>query len=174
VRNIVPLALLVVGCTPGVMQTVTLGAAFNEKHNGIVLAVEISPLLHEHFQDLHREPSPSYPPDLHGPHRYLGVAATAAVGTELKRHEGASGYVAVGLDYLPFLYEHGGMVGWGGQYARSTGVVDGSFGIMNLWFAGPVGSLAGAPVVMGLMLRVQWGSDGESGGPQLVMSRVSL
>src|SRR5262245_18313895 len=162
------------GCSHGLMQTVTLGPSFGDR-NGIVLAVEVSAIAHETFEPP-RPPQPLEIPRERESHRYLGIAATLTSGTEWQPTGGLTGFASIGVDYLPFLFPEGGMVGFGGHVAYAAGEMHGVYAVApRLRFAVPVATLWGAPFAIGLMLRGQFGLDGGSGaGPAIVVSRVSL
>ena len=160
------------------MQTITLGPTIGDRVSGVVLALEVSPLVHERFEPPVTRRDLGFPvePDRRGPSRYVGLAATVGVGSEWHPAIGFTAYAAVGIDFLPYLFESGLVVGFGGQIAYATGAVSGLHAIApRLWCAFPVGTVAGAPALLGLMLRGQFGLDGANGaGPSIVLSRISL
>ena len=143
----------------------------------MVVALEISPLLHERFHDA-APAEPGQPPrlDPHGPRSVLGIAVTAGTAALWQPSDGLTGVVSAGIDYLPFLYRNGGVVGFGGQVGFAAGAASGIHAIVpRLWFAAPAGRLWGAPLAVGLMLRCQMGlADADGCGPQLVLTREDL
>src|SRR5450432_1233232 len=163
------------GCVHGTTEMVTVGPTFGD-HTGLVVALELAPTFHEAFPT----PDPRMF-DPHGSKNSLGIMPVASVGADwfprIHSDGGVTGFVAVGADYLPFLFENGSAVGFGGQVAFGLGASSGVYGVApRLWFAAPVGTLAGAPLTVGLMLRGHLGSDdGTSGaGPMLVLRRADL
>ncbi len=180
-RSFAPFLVLVAGCAATSFSTmVTLGPTFGTDHQGVVLAVEVAPVLHTAF------PTPPPPirsadgtiaPQLYdpydGPASAVGIGPMIAVGMDWHSHNlGFSGFTAVGADFLPWLFENGNAVGFGGQLGYARGAYDGFYVIApRLWFAVPVTEIAGRPVSLGLMLRGQLGfGSGTSGvGPSLVL-----
>lgn len=108
------------------MTNATVGPTFSERgHTAVVVAIEVSAIAHEAFRVRPaRRPGDVVPIDPerdHGPPRSLGVAASVGTGVVAGNSVGSSAYASAGLDYLPFLFESGGMVGFGGHVAVSTG-----------------------------------------------------
>jgi hypothetical protein len=170
--------VLLAGCAHGTTEMITIGPTFGD-HSGLVVALELAPTFHEAF------PTPSADPRMfdphHGSNNSLGIMPVASVGADwfpaIHSDGGVTGFVAIGADYLPWLFENGTAVGFGGQVAFGLGASSGVYAVApRLWFALPVGTLAGAPLTVGLMLRGQLGSsDGTSGaGPSLVLRRADL
>jgi hypothetical protein len=88
---------------------------------------------------------------------------------------GLTRLVAAGIDYLPFLSPSGMSVGFGAQLGYAAGAQHGLHVVPRLWFTVPASRLAGAPLAVGVMLRMQTGLDGgTSGGPSLVISRADF
>lgn len=163
------------GCAFGSMQTVTLGPSFGD-HSGVVVALELSAVAHERFASVPASADALQLQDHHGPHNYLGIAVTATSGALMQPTGGVTGFATAGIDYLPFLYEHGSVIGFGAHVGIARGHHDGAFALApRLWFAIPVSRLAGARLLVGVMLRCQLRLDTASGcGPQLVITRAAL
>jgi len=171
------------GCATGFSQTVSIGGSFGE-HAGLVVSLEVAPILHEHFAapppTVPLQPVPLQPDKGRGPPRYLGVQASASTGLILQPAIGVTWYAAGGIDLLPFLFESGTHVGFGAQVGYAAGARHGLLlAAPRLWFALPVGELAGAPLTVGGAVHCQLlvgelQRDASGCGPALLVSRVSL
>lgn len=180
--RLIVLLLVAASCTPatrGWSQTVIAGLHFSDERTTAIVAIEIAAVAHE---ELDARPAPAQAIDGlpmieiddRWPHRHLGAQVTGGTGIALDRG-GASSITTVGVDYLPFVYDTQSVVGMGGQFLYSAGARDGIAGVTRLWFAVPVTSSTTAPLLAGLMLRGQFGPDGNNGGgPVLVLTRSQL
>jgi hypothetical protein len=164
------LALAVVpACVRSFSETVMVGPTFADHgHTAVVIVVEAAAITHEEFRPPHSEDGED-----HGPTRYLGFAGAAGGGLLLGNKLGASAFASAGLDYIPFLYDSGTMVGFGGHVAAAVGAHEGIYAAApRLWFAIPFATLAGKPLTGGLMLRCQIGlPDADGCGPLVVLAR---
>lgn len=181
-------ALVVAACRPGTRgwsTTLTAGVQISAEHTTAVVALEVAAAAHEELSPRPPPRGPRSPDDVslqewddhepRWPHRHLGIQATAGTGIMLDGG-GATSLVMAGVDYLPFLSDTHGVVGFGGQIAYAAGSRTGVVVVApRLWFTLPIGELASAPLLLGLMLRGQFGPDGEGGaGPSLVLTRSRL
>jgi hypothetical protein len=103
-----------------------------------------------------------------------GIGVTASTGVILQH--GATGIAAAGIDYFPYLYLNGVLVGFGVQVGGAVGHADGIHEVApRLYSALPIGRLAGAPLDLGIMLRCDLaGSELGGCGPQLMITRAQL
>src|SRR5690242_6705664 len=118
--RVLVLLVSLAGCAGGWMQTVTVSPTFTSQgHAAVVVAVEVSAIAHERFAPRADLP-PGAPPD-RGPPRYVGIAATAGAGGLFGGKLGASAFGSAGVDFLPMLFENGGLVGFGAHVAYAVG-----------------------------------------------------
>lgn len=155
--------IVVTGCVPGVVRSVTVGPSFGDDATAIVAAVEVGVLTRTDFDS----------------ERALGLSTHAQVGGAYDRARGGYGFVAGGVDYLPFLYRGGTMVGMGGAFGYARGAeVDRLIVVApRLWFVVPVRRHGRDVKAAGAMLRceIAIGDDDAGGcGPALVLSWIDL